>query len=126
MYHRPSLSRAKPAIGRLFPNRAALFRFHTPLALDPGDAIQLVLSLCDEDLHLSSLHFNPRRSKRANANHGIDLAGARDHTPPALIVPDLADTEILEIERLIRGHGDGPISVLLKNVVELVAASHTW
>ena len=93
---------------------------HPFLALDPGDAIQLVLNLCDEDLHLSSLHFNPRRSKRANANHGIDLAGARDHTPPALIVPDLADTEILEIERLIRGHRDGPISVLLKNVVELV------
>jgi WD40 repeat protein len=53
-------------------------------------------------------------------NHGIELAAARDHTPPALIVPDLADTEILEIERLIRGHRDGPISVLLKNVVELV------
>jgi hypothetical protein len=34
--------------------------------LTPVDAIQLVLDLCDEDIHLSSLHFNPRRSKRAN------------------------------------------------------------
>ena len=36
------------------------------LVLDRGDAIQLVLDFCDEDVHLSSLHFNPRRSKRAN------------------------------------------------------------
>ena len=38
------------------------------------------------------------------AKQGLELAAARDQTPPALIVPDLADTEILEIEREIRGH----------------------
>ena len=56
------------------------------------------------------------------AKQGLELAAARDQTPPALIVPDLADTEILEIEREIRGHRDRPISVLLKNVVELVCS----
>ena len=29
------------------------------LVLDPGDAIQLVLDLCDEDIHQSSLHCQP-------------------------------------------------------------------
>jgi DNA-binding beta-propeller fold protein YncE len=55
-------------------------------------------------------------------HQGIKLAAARDQTPPALIVPDFADTEILEIERAIRGHRDRPISVLLKDVVELVCS----
>lgn len=56
------------------------------------------------------------------ANQGIKLAAARDQTPPALIVPDFADTEILEIEKAIRGHRDRPISALLKDVVELVCS----
>jgi WD40 repeat protein len=56
------------------------------------------------------------------AKQGVELAAARDQTPPALIVPDLADTEILEIEREIRGHRDRPKSVFLKDVVELVCS----
>jgi WD40 repeat protein len=56
------------------------------------------------------------------AKQGVELAATRDQTPPALIVPSLADTEILEIEREIRSHRDRPISVLLKDVVELVCS----
>ena len=56
------------------------------------------------------------------AKQGVELAAARDQTPPTLIVPDLADPEILEIEREIRGHRDRPMSVLLKDVVELVCS----
>jgi len=41
--------------------------------LTPVDAIQLVLDLCDEDIHLSSLHFNPGEARGPMANHVSNL-----------------------------------------------------